>query len=857
MPVRPADAAPGHLAAAQVDALEAPRVHVDLEQGPRGGHALDLAAVHLDREHRPLGTLVGVGAQRRAEQVVEGAQHLVLGEAADRLQGAGEAGVGLADRRRAVAGHRGVEAGGERAVEGPRRPGVAHEDAVHRVRVPVGADLQQVVAQRAQHLDVAPGEAGGEDETVQRVVGRPLLVEGAQGVHEALLPLPQRGDAVGRGLDLEAVEEAAAALGQGERDAQLVGDGEPEVLQGLQGVGEVERAHRAQLHGGGLRRLRDDARLEPALERLHLPQVVRHLRRRRHLAVEAAARLRRHVPAEEAPALALPELALEGDPDAVLPVGDEGLGEPARLLDVHRVLELVRVEVEDEERHRPAVHRGAEGHRAERVGEGAPQGRLDLVGVAQPREGHVEGLVARSLAALHHDLVVARHVHDALDDPLEVGGVRVEEVGLREVVEGGPGLAPDVGARDGPAALQETVLLLLEDRDAVGALGEGPAGKAAEQEGDPRELPVLAPLAHGEVLDRLEVVDGRGVRAEVEVEDPVVARLRVEVGLDVLDDAREDDGEERGVGEDAVRRLVHADGRAVRPHAVGDGAHEDVVVVEQPLEEGAGGEKLRRVAAAAAQPGHHLPAGPPHVLEVVDREEDGLEQREHLVLDPAPALLRRDRLDLEEAVALLAALFLHGAEGRDPLPLPPHREDRVDGRVHPQALLLQVVLEAVEDERPVGRVRLEDRRLERQPPAAPERAGLVLGGVPDRHVDPRQALVELVRRGHLLRHEAEVRGEPRGHHRRRQVEREPGRHVREEDRGDAQQQLEVLGRGLPLQDLRHLREPCRTLVRVAVHHVEPLLPTVEPWAIVPGRPGEVEAAGAATIPRPTPGDGAP
>ena len=384
-------------------------------------------------------------------QVVEGAEDLVLGEAAHRLQGAGEAGVGLGHRRRAVAGRGGVEAGGERAVEGPRRPGVAHEDAVHRVRVPVGADLQQVVAQRAQHLDVPPGEAGGEDEAVQRVVGGPLLVERAQRVHEALLALPQRGDAVGRRLDVEAVEEAAAALGQGERDAQLLGDGEAEVLHGLQDVGEVERAHRAR---AARRPSPASSATTPASSRLSsassLPQVVRHLLRRRHLAVEAAARLRRDVAPEEPPPLALAELPLEGGGHAVLPVGHEGLGEPARLLEVHRVLELVRVEVEEEERHRPAVDRGAEGHRPEGVGEGPPQRRLDLVGVAQPREGHVERLVARSPAALDHDLVVARHVHDALDDPLEVGGVGVEEVGLGEVVEGGPRLAPDVGAGMAP-----------------------------------------------------------------------------------------------------------------------------------------------------------------------------------------------------------------------------------------------------------------------------------------------------------------------------------------------------------------------------------------------------------------------
>ena len=92
-----------------------PRVDVDLEHGPRRGHALDLAAVDLDREHRPLRPLVEVRAQRRAQQVVEGAQHLVLGEAAHRLERACEAGVGLGHRRRPVAGRGGVEARGERA----------------------------------------------------------------------------------------------------------------------------------------------------------------------------------------------------------------------------------------------------------------------------------------------------------------------------------------------------------------------------------------------------------------------------------------------------------------------------------------------------------------------------------------------------------------------------------------------------------------------------------------------------------------------------------------------------------------------------------------------------------------------
>ena len=130
-------------------------------------------------------------------------------------------------------------------------------------------------------------------------------------------------------------------------------------------------------------------------------QVVRHLVGRRHLAVEAAARLRRDVAPEQAPrprARRTPSRGRRATRSSQL--GHERLGQPARLVEVHRVLELVLVEVEDEEGHRPAVHRGAERHRAERVREGAPQRRLDLVGVAQPREGHVEGLVARAPASL-------------------------------------------------------------------------------------------------------------------------------------------------------------------------------------------------------------------------------------------------------------------------------------------------------------------------------------------------------------------------------------------------------------------------------------------------------------------------
>jgi hypothetical protein len=634
-----------------------------------------------------------------------------------------------------------------------------------------------------------------------------------------MLALAQGGDAVGGGLDVEAVEEAAPDLGQGERDAQLLGDREAEVLHRLQDVGEVERPDGAELDGGRLRRPGHDARLEAALERFQLAEVGGHLLRRGHLAVEPAARLRRHVAAEEAPPLPLPELLLEGGGHPVLPVGHERLGQPARLLDVHRVLELVRVEVEDEERHRSAVHRGAEGDRPEGGGERPAQRRLGLVRVAQAREGHVERLVARPAAALDHQLLVARDLDDLLDHALEVGGLRVEEVGLGEVVEGGARLTPAVRARDPAAALEDAVVLLLEQRNAVGALRERSAREAPEQQREAAEPAVLPPLAHGQVLDRLEVVDGGGVRTEVEIQDPVVARLGVEVLLDVLDDAGEHHRQQRRVAEDAGRRLVHALKHPVGPRGVGHRAHEDVVVVLQPLQEGAGRGELARVAAARAQPWHQLAAGAPHVLEVVDRQEHGLQQREHLVLDTAQPLLRLHRLDVEQAVALLAALRLRVAKGRDALPLAPDGEDRVERGVHAQSGLLQVVLEAVEDERPVGRVGAQHRGLEREAGPAPDPPRVLLAQVGRADVDSRQSLVELVRGRHLARDERVVepedsRRDPLGRHR----ESDPRGHPGEQDRSERQHELALVRRRLALQDVQNLGQPGRALAFVELRH---------------------------------------
>ena len=94
-PVAPAQPAARHLAAAQVDALEARRVDEDLEQRPRAGQARHLGRVELEaQEAAPRARRAGmadarapaVGAQRGLDQRQQLAQHAVFVEVADAVQ---------------------------------------------------------------------------------------------------------------------------------------------------------------------------------------------------------------------------------------------------------------------------------------------------------------------------------------------------------------------------------------------------------------------------------------------------------------------------------------------------------------------------------------------------------------------------------------------------------------------------------------------------------------------------------------------------------------------------------------------------------------------------------------------------
>ena len=113
---------------------------------------------------------------------------------------------------------------------------------------------------------------------------------------------------------------------------------------------------------------------------------------------------------------------------------------------------------------------------------------------------------------------------------------------------------------------------------------------------------------------------------------------------------------------------------------------------------------------------------------------------------------------------------------------------------------------------------LDERRLEREAGPAPERARLVLSGVTDGDVDAGQALVELMRGRNLAGDEAEVLAQAGRDHGGRHVERQPRRHLREDDGGEREEEVAVGLGGLPLQDVGHFREARGTLLGVAVNH---------------------------------------
>ena len=289
-------------------------------------------------------------------------------------------------------------------------------------------------------------------------------------------------------------------------------------------------------------------------------------------------------------------------------------------------------------------------------------------------------------------------------------------------------------------------------------------------------------------------MDGRGVVRVVDVEHPLVGVARHDLRLDLLDESREHDRQQVRVGEHAVGGLVDAVGKAVGADAILDGAGEDVVVGQDPLEERLRGSRVVAAGLARPQAQRQVAHLLLHVAEVLDRGEHRLQHRIDLVLHVMEPLLRVDAFDLEVGVDLLRALVVDVADADDLFPLAADGEDRVRRGEHADAGFAEVVLEALVDERHVRRVGLHHRDLVRNSVRRPLAHPLALVGVAHHHVQSGQALVELVRRRHLAHHETELVGDARGHGVGAQAEDDAVGGGGVHHRGEGQQQLAVGGR---------------------------------------------------------------
>ena len=152
----------------------------------------------------------------------------------------------------------------------------------------------------------------------------------------------------------------------------------------------------------------------------------------------------------------------------------------AHLVDVDWMLEICFIEVEEQQRDDAEVGPRIEGDRAERLLERPSQIFFGLVRVVEVGERDGHGHVAGTLTPRDHDLVVARHVDQAVDRRLERRHVRVEQLAAGEMIEERARLAIAVRVAFLAALGQHRGQLLLHQRHVLRFGGEGALRQAAE-----------------------------------------------------------------------------------------------------------------------------------------------------------------------------------------------------------------------------------------------------------------------------------------------------------------------------------------------------------------------------------------
>ena len=424
-PVRPAQAAAGDLAAAQVHTLHPGRVHVDFIQRHRLGYAGDIGRPELEREVALQGAvglgLEEVGAQGGLDHQHELANDAVLAQVLDMFQRVEDAllhrllalgpPVGVALEHRREAGEEQLDdTAGDLQVVAQGLADILHaEGKVH---------LPQVAGVGPQHGEFAPVQAGADQQAVEAVVLRAAEPDAREGLLELLLDLLQHDvvrQRVDQGellypVDLAIVgAHAVGALGhhpQAEvlEDGQHVGQG-----QARAAVVQAQAQHLAALLHQPVQGHAQCLALLQAQDLFY----VQH----RHPGVEVVAIARRETGgqlAHEHLAALLAELLDQADAQAVFP-GQGGLHD--LVLDLAGVVLQRHLRVDPQ--HEMAAHQDGLG----KVG-----GELRLLGV----EGSAQD--ALDFLALLGGVAVARDVHHAVDE-LAVDVAPHEQAGLAPLLD--------------------------------------------------------------------------------------------------------------------------------------------------------------------------------------------------------------------------------------------------------------------------------------------------------------------------------------------------------------------------------------------------------------------------------------
>ena len=250
-PVRPANAAAGHVSHAQVHAFDARAVDEDfvLRAGQR--QVGDGVRIELERNpalgcsvRRPVCRLIVVSAQRRADHGEVAAQDAVFVEARHLVECAPDAlGDALRGTFTRLVGERELRLEQPHQRRGDGR--LRHQHAFHVGLAERDAGLQQVTAIGAHHHDVARAQARAQQQPIEAIVfdvatpggEERFLEQGLQGCDVGALEVTR--------FELE-VLDPHHALGGSDLVRMFGQDAQPEIFEHGQDVGNGDRLVRPQ-----------------------------------------------------------------------------------------------------------------------------------------------------------------------------------------------------------------------------------------------------------------------------------------------------------------------------------------------------------------------------------------------------------------------------------------------------------------------------------------------------------------------------------------------------------------------------------------------------------------------------------